>query len=789
MATVSAVESSINKTISSLVEKVKVKDVVKFRQKLFECLLNPELSLDWINSQFKSEFDEIENLNSIRRLIDWRSGTVISSAAREYLVSHQLHDRLTDELPRDQWSPLRRFNLDLQQLTYPKRSAAVVVSMRDDGVSIMEWVAHHRAVGFQHVFIYTNDNIDGSDELLFNLSSQGFVTLIHNFTGGRVSPQRKAFAHSLEYLPELRDFEWVFYADSDEFLVPSERFNFNILNVVKEIKSTYKQGKSPSAVCYHWKWFNSNYAIRRTQGFLLERYCYVGDCPRLIKSVVRLRDVLSMHYLHFPEVQDGSFFVTPEIALIPESLPNNLKDIWEFANPHFSGGAINHYWCKSFEEFLIKKRRGDMLEATDQTNIYSRSLSQFFDWNGADTNSNYDPPPPILLDRVKNQVKIMSEIETISTAAKKLDDGFFDMINKIVGDRSIETIYAEASAMSKIPAPMNWDDIDFDEAEYLDANPDVAAAVASKVISSGAYHYERYGYLEGRYLRPGIRPRPRKTPFSNGVAPSRRDKLLANLDLERLQGVEVGALAVPMVTKAEGNIKYVDFADTKTLRNLYKGNGDFDVNKIVEVDAVWGPASLSASLNDQRFDYVVASHVIEHVPDLIGWLNEVTSILNEGGELRIVVPDPRYTYDYLRNETKFYDVLEAYLMKRRVPSPRALIEYSTLIRVVDAGAAWRGELNAADLKPMSSAKEGIKLATESLEKGTYNDIHCWVFTPESFAGLFLELAENGMNGFQVIKFFDTEDGGIEFVLHLGRTSDQEAVENSWRKLQQTLQLP
>ena len=38
--------------------------------------------------------------------------------------------------------------------------------MRDEGLVILEWVAHYRALGFDTIVVYTNDNTDGSDDLL-----------------------------------------------------------------------------------------------------------------------------------------------------------------------------------------------------------------------------------------------------------------------------------------------------------------------------------------------------------------------------------------------------------------------------------------------------------------------------------------------------------------------------------------------------------------------------------------------------------------------------------------------
>ncbi len=51
-------------------------------------------------------------------------------------------------------------------------------------------------------------------------------------------------------------------------------------------------------------------------------------------------------------------------------------------------------------------------------------------------------------------------------------------------------------------------------------------------------------------------------------------------------------------------------------------------------------------------DLLVASHVIEHVPDLITWLREIASVLKPTGQARLAIPDRRYTFDLLRVETQ-----------------------------------------------------------------------------------------------------------------------------------------
>lgn len=323
----------------------------------------------------------------------------------------------------------------------------------------------------------------------------------------------------------------------------------------------------------------------------------------------------------------------------------------------------------------------------------------------------------------------------------------------------------------------------FDESDYLAANPDVAAAVTAGALSSGGEHYRHYGHLERRALAPGARPPPLPRPFAPKGVASRRDKILTGLDLGALNGVEIGPLASPLVSRGEGRITYVDFTDEDTHRRTYAEDPNVNVDDIVHVDAIWGDKTLREALGpDRRVDYVVASHVVEHVPDLITWLSEIRQVLAAGGALRLVVPDRRYTFDYLRLESRFHDVLDAYLQKARRPLPRQIMDFCGLARHVNCEAAWNGSLKVDQLQPMSSIHFGYALAQDSIATGKYYDTHCWVFTPASFAQLFEELAALGLIGFAYEFFVATARNDIEFFVHMVASDDAEAIQRSWAQM-------
>lgn len=268
-----------------------------------------------------------------------------------------------------------------------------------------------------------------------------------------------------------------------------------------------------------------------------------------------------------------------------------------------------------------------------------------------------------------------------------------------------------------------------------------------------------------------------------GTMMNLKDRILDGMDLSR-RIVEIGPLYRPFVRKSEGNVVYVDHADTETLREKYKADPKFSMSDIVDVDAVWGDKTLSECVGG-RVDYIIASHVIEHVPDLFGWLNELSAALTSGGQIRLVVPDKRFTFDYLRRTTQFADVLDAHIRKTRVPLPHCVLDHVLNVRNVDVGASWNGPLDALALTRPPG--HGYQLAVDTANKalsGEYHDVHCWVFTPKSFAGLMRQAVTHGLVAAKCAQFSDTAPMTLEFTVFAEPCADAEEASASWAAMEE-----
>ena len=259
----------------------------------------------------------------------------------------------------------------------------------------------------------------------------------------------------------------------------------------------------------------------------------------------------------------------------------------------------------------------------------------------------------------------------------------------------------------------------------------------------------------------------------------RVERLLGGLDLARGRGLEIGALHRPMLRRPTHDVHYLDHADTATLRRKYANDAKVQVAEIVDVDLVWTGETLAALAGDFRFDHVIASHVIEHVPDVLWWLHEIAGVLRPFGALRLAVPDGRFTFDFLRAETTTADLLAAWFERRRRPDARGLLDFWGFFRQVDAAAAWRGEYPPDRSFRIGEMTAALQRCQESAESGAYHDIHCSVFTPASFAKVMRDLARLDRLEFACADIQPTCVSEAEFFVHLMRSDDRDKIRGSW----------
>jgi SAM-dependent methyltransferase len=252
---------------------------------------------------------------------------------------------------------------------------------------------------------------------------------------------------------------------------------------------------------------------------------------------------------------------------------------------------------------------------------------------------------------------------------------------------------------------------------------------------------------------------------------------LACIDVATMRGLEIGPLAAPKIHKSEGNVLYVDHMDAAGLRSKYATNPVMKncLDQIVDIDYVMdGTLELHEAVGDDApFDYVMASHLIEHIPDPVSWLFDIAKILVPGGVLSLIIPDKRFTFDINRRTTEISDLVDAYLRVLRKPSFRQAYDFISheITDFVDPAVVWAGRADFAGVVRSDVPDPDVaalQLCRTIGSSNDYVDIHCSVFTPASFLELFEKLVRLGLIDFEVAHFVPTKSNKLEFHVSLRR---------------------
>ncbi|MGA8727152.1 MAG: methyltransferase domain-containing protein, partial [Terracidiphilus sp.] len=200
----------------------------------------------------------------------------------------------------------------------------------------------------------------------------------------------------------------------------------------------------------------------------------------------------------------------------------------------------------------------------------------------------------------------------------------------------------------------------------------------------------------------------------------------------------------------------------------YTGHPGVDVTHIEEVDFVWSGGKLSDAVPTHErgtFDACIASHVIEHTPDLLSFLHSMEALLKTDGIVALAVPDKRYCFDYFRPLTTTGQVLAAHMEVRSRHTPQLAFDYAAYSAESGGSIAW-GQHPPMGLRLVGSLDMAREFSQRVGESEDYLDLHAWCFVPASFELILLELAMLGETDLLVER--TTPADGCEFLCWLRR---------------------
>ncbi|MCK8465166.1 glycosyltransferase family 2 protein [Aliiroseovarius sp. S1339] len=238
---------------------------------------------------------------------------------------------------------------------------AIVSTMKNEGPFILEWLAYHRAIGFDDFIIYTNDCTDGTDTMLKLLQSKGILQHRENpFRSSDLKPQHAAL-QAAEEEDLIKDATWVTCIDVDEFV--------NIKTGDGTLDALFQAVPDANMISMTWRLFGNGDIHAYQDKPITEQF--LRSAPELVrkphqawgfKTLFRNVGIFNKLGVHRPKGLKPQLW--EQISWVNGSgnpLPKTMfRNGWRSTLETFGYDLVqlNHYAVRSAESFLVKRDRG-----------------------------------------------------------------------------------------------------------------------------------------------------------------------------------------------------------------------------------------------------------------------------------------------------------------------------------------------------------------------------------------------------------------------------------------------
>lgn len=254
---------------------------------------------------------------------------------------------------------------------------AIVAIIKNEAPYIREWIEYHKLVGVDKFYIYDNESTDNVKDVLEPYIKQNVVSYFYISGKGKqviaYQDAIKKFKYTVKYMA---------FIDLDEFLLPMHEDN--VFSIIEDL---FAHNNQAGGIAVQWCVFGSANHIRKPDGLVIENYLYRAEghfesrrhSNRHIKTICNPRRVLLYGQCHYPKYYKSWHNINTDNEKIDGPFCETI--CWDKLR-------INHYFTKSFEEYLAKKKRGrastrglcwgveDFFE-TDVNDVYDDSILRF----------------------------------------------------------------------------------------------------------------------------------------------------------------------------------------------------------------------------------------------------------------------------------------------------------------------------------------------------------------------------------------------------------------------------
>ncbi|WP_232830763.1 glycosyltransferase family 2 protein [Tropicimonas sp. IMCC34011] len=267
----------------------------------------------------------------------------------------------------------------------PDRARYTILSMmKDEGHSVIEWLAYHRELGFDNICVYTNNCNDGTDAMLMRLEALGYCRHFRNDVPEGKKPQPNALSLA-EKNPAVMNSDWILTMDADEFLAVKTG-DGRIGDLVAALPG------GTDAIAITWRFFGSSGLTDWNPGLVTESYTRAAPDQFKkgwgVKTLFRPFENMKLG-IHRPHMRKAKQIPERAQAMLKQSWVNGSGQPmpeefalsgWRSTKPTlgYDLAEMNHYAVKSMEAYLLRRMRGNVNNKADK---YNGAYFSIFDRN------------------------------------------------------------------------------------------------------------------------------------------------------------------------------------------------------------------------------------------------------------------------------------------------------------------------------------------------------------------------------------------------------------------------
>lgn len=247
-----------------------------------------------------------------------------------------------------------------------------ILCLRNEGAFVLEWLAHHRAVGFTDFLVFSNDCQDGTDTMLDRLQSLGYLTHIRNDGPYEKGGIQFTALKSASKMDIVKQADWILPLDIDEFV--------NIHAAGHQLANLHAALPDATAITLTWRLFGTAGHARYRDVPVLDTFTRCAPTilhwpwrAAMFKTLYRNDGTYRKPGVHRPRDADqnklgGAKWYDGSGRPLPDMF--KTKRIYsDYGQDNYALAQLNHYPLGALESYVLKADRGRAVHAEEMLGL------------------------------------------------------------------------------------------------------------------------------------------------------------------------------------------------------------------------------------------------------------------------------------------------------------------------------------------------------------------------------------------------------------------------------------